>query len=198
MAMHSATCHGQSLVWTQHMLVARAMRAITVTLTQRFSDQVGAKAQAAGMAEDICKDCCVSRTERKLVIDTNLWISRLLMPGGTAANAVDHALAWGIPLVSEATLAELSNVLARPKFDRYVSRTNRQRFLQLLGGIVRIVTVTQQIAACRDPKDDKFLDVALSGGAQMLLTGDLDLLALHPFHGIHTLTPHDFLRQPLD
>ena len=64
-------------------------------------------------------------TDRKLVIDTNLWISRLLVPGGTAARAVDHGLAWGIPLMSEDTLMELSEVLARDKFDRYVSREDR-------------------------------------------------------------------------
>ena len=46
------------------------------------------------------------RTDRKLVIDTNLWISRLLVPGGTAARAVDHGLSWGIPLMSEDTLME--------------------------------------------------------------------------------------------
>jgi putative PIN family toxin of toxin-antitoxin system len=133
------------------------------------------------------------RTDRKLVVDTNLWISRLLMPGGTAARAVNHALAWGIPLMSEETLAELSDVLSRPKFDGYVSREDRQQFLRLLGGVVRVVPVTQRISACRDPKDDKFLDVALSGEAQVILTGDLDLLELHPFHGVEILRPADFL-----
>jgi uncharacterized protein len=106
------------------------------------------------------------RADRKLVIDTNLWISRLLVPGGTAARAVDHGLSWGIPLMSEETLRELSEVLARARFDPYVSREDRQHFLRLLGGIVRLIPITQRIAACRDPKDDKFLDVALNGEAQ--------------------------------
>jgi len=137
------------------------------------------------------------RTDQRLVVDTNLWISRLLMPNGTAARAVDHALAWGVPLMSEATLAELADVLARPKFDRYVSCDDRQGFLQRLGGVVRIVTVTQTIRACRDPNDDKFLDVAVSGDASLIVTGDQDLLVLHPFHGIDILAPADFLQRSL-
>lgn len=138
------------------------------------------------------------RTDRKLVIDTSLWISRLLMPGGQAAKAVDHGLAWGLPLMSEDTLTELVDVLARPKFDRYVSLADRQQFIRLLGGIVRVIPITQRITACRDPKDDKFLDIALNGDARMILTGDNDLLELHPFHGIEILKPADFLNRPAD
>ena len=135
----------------------------------------------------------MTRTDRTLVLDTNLWVSRLLLPGGGAAQAVDHALAWGVPLMSEATLAELTDVLARPKFDRYASREDRRQFLRHLGGVVRLVPITQRIAACRDPKDDKFLDVALNGHAPLIVTGDQDLLALHPFHGVAIRTPAEFL-----
>lgn len=138
------------------------------------------------------------RAERKLVVDANLWISRLLMPEGIAAKAVDHALAWGIPLVSDDTLTELSDVLSRPKFDKYVSLEDRQQFLRLLGGVARLIPITQRIAACRDPQDDKFLDVALNGNAQIILTGDQDLLVLHPFHGIQILNPAYFLTLSVD
>ncbi len=75
-------------------------------------------------------------TDRRLVIDTNLWISRLLVPDGVAAQAVDHGLAWGMPLMSQATLAELAEVLSRPRFDRWVTRAERQQFLRRLGGVV--------------------------------------------------------------
>ena len=134
-------------------------------------------------------------TDRRLVIDTNLWIIRLLAPGGVAARAVDHGLAWGMPLVSEVTLAELAEVLSRPRFDRWVTRAERQQFLRQLGGVVRVVTITQCMRVCRDPKDDKFLDVALTGEAQLIVSGDHDLLALHPFHGIEILTPADILQR---
>ena len=51
-------------------------------------------------------------TERRWVLDTNTLVRRVLMPGGTAGHAVDHALALGVPLVSDATLDELAGVLA--------------------------------------------------------------------------------------
>lgn len=132
------------------------------------------------------------KSDHKLVIDTNLWVSRLLMPQGTAAKAVDQALAWGIPLMSEETLTELSDVLSRSKFDRYVSREDRQHFLRLLGGVVRVISITHRVVACKDPNDDKFLQVALNGEAQVILTGDTDLLVLHPFHDVEILSPTDF------
>ncbi|MDR2838764.1 MAG: putative toxin-antitoxin system toxin component, PIN family [Azonexus sp.] len=127
------------------------------------------------------------------MIDTNLWVSRLLTPGSVAASGVDRGLAWGIPLMSEETLMELADVLSRSKFDKYVSREERQHFLRFIGGIARVIPVTRKISACRDPKDDKFLDVAINGEAQLILTGDQDLLDLHPFHGIEILRAGDFL-----
>ena len=133
-------------------------------------------------------------TEELVVFDTNLWISRLLVPKGIAGRAVDHALSWSTPLVSEATMQELSEVLSRPKFNRYVSVEDRKKFLQLIGGVARMVTVYTKIAVCRDPNDDKFLDVALAGGSNLLITGDADLLELHPFHGIEIITPRELLK----
>lgn len=130
------------------------------------------------------------------VVDTNILISRLLAPRGVAAQSVDHALARGVLLVSEETLGELVAVLSRPKFDPYLSRDDRQRFVALLGGVARVVPIAHRVQACRDPKDDKFLDVALSGGARAIITGDQDLLALHPFHDIHIVTPAAFLLWP--
>ncbi len=131
--------------------------------------------------------------ERRWVLDTNTLVSRLLLPGGTAARAVDHALALGVPLVSDDTLAELAEVLSRPKFDRWVSVAERQRFIQLLGGVARRIVVTHRVRACRDPRDDKFLHVALNGGAEAIVSGDSDLLVLDPFHGVRMLKPAEFL-----
>jgi uncharacterized protein len=127
------------------------------------------------------------------VLDTNVLVSRLLAPQGVAARAADHALATGVLLVSEATLTELAQVLGRPKFDPYVSLADRQQFIRLLGGLARRVHITRALQACRDPRDDKFLDVAVSGGAHGIVTGDADLLALHPFHGVPIITPANFL-----
>ena len=127
------------------------------------------------------------------VLDTNVLISRLLVPKGVAGQAVDHALARGILLVSEETLGELAEVLGRPKFDPYVSREDRRHFIELLGGVARLIPITRKLRACRDPKDDKFLDVAVNGGAKALVTGVRDLLELDPFHGVRVIRPRDFL-----
>ncbi len=135
--------------------------------------------------------------ETRLVLDTNTLISRMLMPHGTAGRAVDKALATGVLLVSEATLTELADVLSRPKFDRYVTLEGRRQFLGLLGGIARVVPIRHRIQACRDPKDDMLLHVALNGEAQFLITGDQDLLVLstsfQQSHGLHILAPAAYL-----
>jgi putative PIN family toxin of toxin-antitoxin system len=129
------------------------------------------------------------------VLDTNVLISRLLMADSVPGRAVQHAVNTGVLLVSDATLDELADVLARPKFDPYVTLEERQGFLQRLLRIAERVPILQQIQACRDPRDDKFLEVAINGEADMIITGDGDLLALHPFMGMPILTPLDYLVQ---
>jgi putative PIN family toxin of toxin-antitoxin system len=93
-------------------------------------------------------------------------------------------------------LAELFEGLNRPKFDPYLSLQDRQRFIQLLGGVARPIPIVSRVRACRDPKDDKFLDVALNGGAAAIITGDATLLDLDPFHDIRIVNPATFLTWP--
>ncbi|TAN47120.1 MAG: putative toxin-antitoxin system toxin component, PIN family, partial [Rhodospirillales bacterium] len=93
---------------------------------------------------------------------------------------------------SDETLAELADVLARPKFDAYVSVEDRQEFLRHLARVAEFVPHVVPVRACRDPKDDKFLALALIGGAKVIITGDADLLALHPFRGIEIVKPGTF------
>jgi putative PIN family toxin of toxin-antitoxin system len=108
---------------------------------------------------------------------------------------LDFVLAHGKLLVSEESVAELSEVLQRPKFDRYVAAARRLEFLAMLVNEAEIVATGTPIAACRDPKDDKFLELAVSGQATCIVSGDADLMALHPFRGIPILTPQQFLEQ---
>jgi putative PIN family toxin of toxin-antitoxin system len=131
----------------------------------------------------------------RIVADTNLLVSRLLLPQSVPARAVRKAVDEGQLLVSDATLSELADVLSRPKFDPYISLTDRQDFIRVLNRIAERVIVTAPIQACRDPKDDKFLEVALHGQAKVILTGDRDLLALHPFRGIDILSPRGYLER---
>jgi len=130
---------------------------------------------------------------RRWVVDTNTLVSHLLLPHSIPAQAVRKALQCGDLLVSHDTLDELAAVLARPKFDRYLSAVDRRRFFHLLSRVAIQIEVLRPVVACRDPKDDKFLEVAVNGRADAILTGDDDLLALHPFLGIPVMRPRHFL-----
>jgi len=134
------------------------------------------------------------RLRERLVTDTNALISRLLLPSSIPGQAVRKAVDNGLLLVSEATMEELADVLARPKFDRYISLEDRQQFLRLLGRLAEFLPIVYPVRACRDPKDDKFLEVALNGKAAVILSGDSDLLALHPWQGIPILSPAEYLK----
>lgn len=136
----------------------------------------------------------MTRNER-LVFDSNALVSRLLLPDSTPGRAVRKAVDEGQLLVSEATMMELAEVLSRPKFNQYVSLADRQKFLRLLGSVAELVQITYSIQACRDPKDDKFLELAVNGAATAIVTGDRDLLVLNPFHGVAILTPAGYLRR---
>ena len=129
----------------------------------------------------------------RVVVDTNVLISRLLAPRSVPAQAVSHAVRYGRLLASSATPEELAEVLGRTKFDRYLSLGERQQFIRLLARIVEIQSITHRFSDCRDPSDNKFLDLAISGSASFIISGDQDLLELHPFHEIPILKPADYL-----
>lgn len=128
------------------------------------------------------------------VIDTNTFISAVLLPQSVARQAVDKAVLHGAVLVSAATIAEVMRVITRPKFDRYVPYESRRLVLALLLRRTTLIPVTVQITDCRDPKDNKFLEVAVAGNADVIISGDDDLLVLHPYRGISICTPGDFVR----
>ena len=96
----------------------------------------------------------------RIVVDTNALVSRLLLPDSASCKAVEKAVREGTILVSEATLEELADVLSRKKFDPYVSLQDRELFIRVLGRISERIAGGRRIQACRDPRDDKFLEVA--------------------------------------
>ncbi len=118
-----------------------------------------------------------------------------MLPRSVPRQAFDRVLEYGTILISSATVAELNNVLRRPRFDRYVHEDDRLTFLATLLREAALVEVTDVVTACRDSKDNKFLELALSGKATHIISGDEDLLVLHPFRGILILTPKAFLNQ---
>jgi uncharacterized protein len=131
----------------------------------------------------------------RFVLDTNLVISAALLDTSSARRVFETALSVGEILLSQAVQTELSDVIMRSKFDRYVSPLRRLQFLANLIAISTSVRVTATIRACRDPKDDKLIELAVSGQAVCIISGDKDLLVLHPFQGISILSPSDFLTQ---
>lgn len=129
----------------------------------------------------------------RVVIDTNALVSRLLLDNSIPGRAVDKALTQADVVVSESTMEELADVLARDKWDRYVSIDDRQEFLGRLLQIATMVPVLTEVTDCRDPKDNQFLALALDAKADCIVSGDRDLLLLNPWRGIKIVTPADYL-----
>ena len=129
----------------------------------------------------------------RVVVDTNVLISRLLISNSVAGRAVRHVVEYGQLLVSDATLTELAEVLSRDKFNRYVELADRQAFFQQLARVVERVPITYIVHASRDPKDDMFLELAVNGKADFIISGDQDLLVLSPFRQIPIVTPAEYI-----
>jgi len=132
----------------------------------------------------------------RIVIDTGVVVSAVLLPQSTPRQAFDAAASHGRLLVSDETVAELDEVLRRPKFDNYLSESRRVEFLATLVAGAQLVDVVDVVTDCRDPKDNKFLGLAASGKATHIISGDLDLLVLHPFRGVAIVSPQSFLALP--
>jgi putative PIN family toxin of toxin-antitoxin system len=129
----------------------------------------------------------------RCVVDTNVIVSASLFSLSVPRQAVEKVLRDSILLFSDLTMDELKNVLFRSKFDRYVSRGDRALFLAQLSVTAEFVSIIQLVRECRDPKDDKFLEVALNGRADVIITGDADLLKMNPRHEIRIMSPSGFL-----
>ncbi len=129
----------------------------------------------------------------RLVFDTNAIVSADLFENSVPGQALYLALDLGTLLLSEALIEELRAVLSRPRFDRYATGAEREEFLRDLIREAATITITQQIQACRDPEDDKILELAVNGDADYIVTGDDDLLVLNPFRGITIVRPAEFL-----
>jgi putative PIN family toxin of toxin-antitoxin system len=134
------------------------------------------------------------RISRRLVVDTNVFASTIIFPRSVPRQVVDHALDHGVVIFSEDTMSELVEVLSRSKFDSFVSRAERELFLAQIESAAEFVPIIQLVRACRDPNDDKFLEVALNGRADVIITGDADLLGMHPWRGIAVSSPTDYLK----
>ena len=131
----------------------------------------------------------------KFIADTNTLISSLLLKNSISFAAFEKARNTGTILFSEDTFFEFELVLLRTKFDKYFSKQERLYLIEKVHEAGKFISVTSQLKVCRDPKDDKFLNLALDAKASCIITGDKDLLILHPFNKINILTPAQFVNK---
>jgi putative PIN family toxin of toxin-antitoxin system len=132
---------------------------------------------------------------QRVVIDTNIYVSRLIREQSIPGQAVGRAWREAVTLTSTAILEELRTVLRRPKFARYIQPEKIDPYIEKVGEFGLVLVNSPSIRACRDPSDDKFLEVAVDGRADVIVTGDRDLLDLNPFRRVEILTPAEYLKR---
>ena len=135
---------------------------------------------------------------KRVVMDTSTLVSAVLLPQSTPRQALLKAVASRVLCVSPSTLSEMEHVLMRKKFDRYLDQKTRMDFLAMYRTHARLFPVSEAEEttlplSCRDPRDNKFLALALHCSADVLVSSDADLLTLNPYQGIPILSPKGFL-----
>lgn len=130
----------------------------------------------------------------RVVLDTNVIVSAALKAASPPYDVVQWIIENGGLLTSAATEQEALTVLRRPRLAAAI-RPDFAPLLRTLFAIAEAVPVVERVSAARDPADDKFLELAVNGRADVLISGDADLLALNPFRGIPIETPAEFLRR---
>lgn len=128
------------------------------------------------------------------VFDTNAFVSAVLLENSISAKAIDQAFKIGQIVISEETFSEFKQVLSRPKFNKYLSSERKAQAISKLERDTILFEVSSKVEICRDPKDNKFLELAVDADAACIISGDKDLLTLHPFQGISILSVADFLK----
>ena len=128
----------------------------------------------------------------RVVADTNVFVSAAIKLQSVPAFALTIVHSRGTLLKSSTTAAQLTEVLNRPRLSRYLAPAAEATIMVWLAA-AETIDIVEHVAVCRDPTDDKFLDVAINGRADFVVTGDNDLLVLEAFRGIPILTPAAFV-----
>ena len=143
-----------------------------------------------------------SGIELRVVVDTNVFVSSVI--GSKNAEEIVNKLgeeAFRL-VISTFLLTELATVLERPKFQALIQDVGeaRAKLLHLVEVSGTLVERTKPIEVCRDATDigadapdNRVLEAAVAGRADVIVTGDGDLLELDPFQGIEIMTPARFL-----
>ncbi len=129
----------------------------------------------------------------RVVIDTNVFISALLNPQGTPREVINIAISQFVILQSEATYQELESRISKKKFDKYLEENDRLKFLLAVRNESLFIDIVHETEICSDSDDNKFLELAVSGNASYIITGDKDLLILNTCQGVAIIIPANFL-----
>ena len=127
------------------------------------------------------------------MFDTNALISAHLLNKSNNRKAYNKAIETGLLLYSNATFDEFAKTFIRSKFERYLALDKRMSAIKEFQTRGALIDVLISVTDCRDPKDNKFLELAISADASCIITGNKDLLVLHPFRDIPILNAVDFL-----
>ncbi|MBD2559443.1 MULTISPECIES: putative toxin-antitoxin system toxin component, PIN family [Nostoc] len=130
-----------------------------------------------------------------IVIDTNVLLNAALSPNGTACKALDKVYKeFKISQIDE-TYQELNTRIYKPKFDKYISDEDRQDFLDIVKKYSQFIEIKSQINTCRNPDNNKFLELAKDANAEFLIIGYQDLLSLKTLaeYQNQIITPRDFI-----
>jgi len=129
-----------------------------------------------------------------IVLDTSTLVSAIGWKESKPRHILNRCLNKEfIILISPDCLKELKDVLFRKKFD-FIDKDMKEELLLLLCEIAKIVIPKTHIKICRDKKDNKFIELAIDGKANYIVTGDDDLLSLKKFDNIKIISPSDFLK----
>ena len=141
------------------------------------------------------------RTPRWVIIDASSFVRAALTPRSAARRLLNVALARSALVVSAPVLDEVAAVLARPKFERWLTEADRLEFVRQVRGGAAVFRSDDVVNACRDPSDDKYLEAALAAAAAeaggpeavVVASDDRDLLVLNPWQGVAILKPEAVL-----
>jgi putative PIN family toxin of toxin-antitoxin system len=132
----------------------------------------------------------------RTVVDTNILVRAVINPRGSVRPVLQRLSEGAYTILyAPPMLEELADVLARPRIvGRYgITGAERDAALATIVAGGQLVVPTRRIAVCRDPKDNVFLEVAVAGRADVIVSGDDDLLVLSPFEGIPIVGAATFL-----
>lgn len=127
------------------------------------------------------------------MLDVSTIVGAAIRRGSVPDQAMRLAFAADRVAISDDMIAELMDVLYRPKLARFVSPELRDDVISLLDAHGVTFAPTERVTDCRDPKDNLYLELALAAGADWIVSSDQDLLVLHPWRGVRVLRPAEYL-----